>query len=267
MFRPHRVRPKGWSINRMIPNILTMFALCSGLTAIHFALAQKWEQSVLAIVVAAVFDGLDGRIARLLKGTSKFGAELDSLSDFISFGVAPALVLYLWALKDTTALGWVLVLLFATCCALRLARFNTDLENPERPVWAYNFFTGVPSPAGAGLVLLPLILSFEFGRGVVDHPAVVTVIMILVATLLVSRLPTFAFKQFKVPHNMVLPTMLFVGLLAALLVSAPWATLSAALAVYLISIPFAWRSYQKLKRQAEALQSADVPEEPTLSPQ
>ncbi|MCW8971218.1 MAG: CDP-diacylglycerol O-phosphatidyltransferase, partial [Rhodospirillales bacterium] len=170
------------------------------------------------------------------------------------FGVAPALLLYLWTMQEAGPAGWVFILLFSVCCALRLARFNTALEEPDKPVWAYNYFVGVPSPAGAGLVLLPMILSFEFDSAVFAKPAVVGVVIVIVATLLVGRFHTFSFKQFKVPHQWVLPTMLIVGLLAALLVSAPWATLSIILLGYLAAIPFGMRSYANLKRQAEALQ-------------
>ncbi len=151
MFRPKRERIKGQSFNRMIPNILTMLALCAGLTALKFGLEEKWEAAVISIVVAAVLDALDGRVARLLRGTSKFGAELDSLSDFIAFGVAPALLLFLWTMKEAGPIGWVPVLLFSVCCALRLARFNTNMDGPEPPSWARNYFIGVPAPAGGGL--------------------------------------------------------------------------------------------------------------------
>src|ERR687885_1616079 len=155
-------RISGLSINRMIPNVLTLLALCAGMTAIRFAINGKFESAVVAIIVAGVLDGLDGRIARLLKSTSTFGAQLDSLSDFISFGVAPAVVLYLWTMSQLSTLGWVIVLFYAACCALRLARFNTQLD-VELPPYASYFFTGVPAPAGAGLVLVPMFLSFEWG--------------------------------------------------------------------------------------------------------
>ena len=148
------------SINRMVPNILTLLALCAGMTAIRFALNDNFIGAVYAIIVAGIFDGLDGRIARLLKSTSSFGAELDSLSDFVSFGVAPAAVVYLWTLSVLRGAGWAIVLFFAVCCALRLARFNTQAQ-AELPAYAAPFFTGVPAPAGAGLVMVPMFLSFE----------------------------------------------------------------------------------------------------------
>ncbi len=257
MYRPRRERLKGQSFNKMIPNILTMLALCAGLTALRFGIEGKWEPAVLSLVVAAILDALDGRIARLLKGTSKFGAELDSLSDFIGFGVAPALLLYLWTMKDAGPVGWVLVLLFSVCCALRLARFNTDIDGPELPAWAKNYFTGIPAPAGAGLVLLPLIVSFQVESDFVREPVVVGIIIVVVACLLVSRLPTFSFKNFMVPHRLILLTMLVVGLLAALSVSAPWLTLTIILCLYIASLPFAPRSFKKLEKEAAELSPTD----------
>ena len=157
--RPHRLRDQ--SLNRLIPNMLTIGALCAGLTAVHFGLQGFREKAIVAIVVAGILDTLDGRIARLLNGSSKFGAELDSLSDFVSFGVVPALLLYQWALKDLRGMGWALALVFAVCCALRLARFNTKLDNADLPAWTARFFTGVPAPLG----------FWESGeRVVVDRP-------------------------------------------------------------------------------------------------
>jgi CDP-diacylglycerol--serine O-phosphatidyltransferase len=239
----------------MIPNILTMLALCAGVTSIHFGLEAQWGNAVLAFFTAAILDGLDGRVARILKGTSKFGAELDSLSDFVSFGVAPPLVLYLWTMHNAGNIGWVLVLLFSVCCALRLARFNTALEAPEKPAWAYNFFTGVPSPAGAGLVLLPMVLSFELGSGFFDEPAVVGVFMVAVAFLMVSRVPTFAFKKFHVAPRWVLPLMLAFGLLAAGLVTAPWMTLATLGVIYLIGIPISIQAYRRMETQAAKIRA------------
>jgi CDP-diacylglycerol--serine O-phosphatidyltransferase len=158
------------SINRLIPNMLTVMALCAGLTSMLYALQARWEPAVIAIVAAGVLDGLDGRIARLLNGQSKFGAELDSLSDFISFGVAPALLLYIWQLSELKGLGWAVTMAFAVCCALRLARFNTKLDNTDLPAWTSRFFVGVPAPAGAGLALIPVMATFELGPGYLDHP-------------------------------------------------------------------------------------------------
>lgn len=245
--RRHRLRDH--SINRLIPNMLTLTALCAGLTSIKFALAQKWELAVVAILVAAVFDALDGRIARLLDSTSKFGAELDSLSDFISFGVAPALILYLWVMQDAGRIGWGVSLLFSACMALRLARFNTKLDNADVPAWTSRFFTGVPAPAGAALALLPLVGYIEYGPGFFSYPLLVGLWMILVAGLMVSRLPTYSFKRLKVTQSWVLPSMLAAACVIAMLVSDTWDTLLIAGVLYLGSMPFSYRQYQRLQRQ------------------
>ncbi|CAA7626791.1 CDP-diacylglycerol--serine O-phosphatidyltransferase [Candidatus Terasakiella magnetica] len=250
---PRRRRPRipGLSINKLIPNILTLLALCAGLTSIRFAVHDMWKEAVMATVLAAILDGLDGRVARLLQGTSKFGAELDSLSDFVSFGVAPAMVLYFWTMRSAGGLGWALVLLFSVCCALRLARFNTMIGEPDLPPYAYNFFTGVPAPAAAGLVLLPLALTIQFGGGFFDRPPVVALFLMGVALLMVSKLPTYSFKKVRIPHKWVLPILLIVGLVAAFLVTEPWLTLSGAGVAYLASIPLAARSFRRLKAQTD----------------
>jgi len=253
-----RVRPLSFSLNRMIPNILTMLALCAGMTAIRFAIADKFESAVAAVIIAAILDGLDGRIARLLKGTSTFGAQLDSLSDFVSFGVAPPVLLYLWTMSHYPGFGWAVVLIFGVCCALRLARFNTQI-GAELPPYAYNFFTGVPAPAGAGLVLLPMIADFEFGGDIVFRsPILNAATIIAVSALMVSRVPTFAMKRFRVPQEWVLPTLLVVGALAAFLTTEPWATMLVMGALYLGSIPFSIRSYRRLRRTAEAMRAATL---------
>jgi CDP-diacylglycerol---serine O-phosphatidyltransferase len=246
-------------INRLIPNILTISALCAGMTAINFAFKQHWEEAVFAIVIAAVLDGLDGRIARMLNAQSKFGAELDSLSDFISFGVAPPMILYLWVLQDVGKIGWVFVLFFTVCMALRLARFNTALDDPNAPAWKGNFFTGVPAPAGALLILYPLALSFLFGDDFFRSPAVTALFITLIGGLMVSRVPTFSFKKVKVPHSYVLPVMLGVGLFVAFIVTAPWALLVVIGAIYLASFPMSLRSYRKwgLKAEDEIDQECD----------
>jgi CDP-diacylglycerol---serine O-phosphatidyltransferase len=248
-----RVRPmRGWSINRLIPNILTLLALCAGMTAIRLALAGKYESSVTAIIIAGVLDGIDGRIARLLKGMTSFGAELDSLSDFISFGVAPAVLLYLWTMESLQSLGWAVVLLFAVCCALRLARFNTQI-GAELPPYAYNFFTGVPAPAAAGLVMMPLMAWFVSGLDFFRQPILNGVVLAAVGALMVSRVPTFSMKRLHMPREWVLPMLLIVGVLAAFLTTEPWATLLAVGIVYLASIPVSIRSYARLRRAAEEL--------------
>jgi CDP-diacylglycerol--serine O-phosphatidyltransferase len=255
MFRSRRPRRiTGLPFNKLIPNILTLLALCAGLTAIRFGLHQKWQEAVLSILLAGVLDGLDGRVARLLQGTSKFGAELDSLSDFVSFGVAPAMLLYFWSMQRAGGIGWAVVLLYAVCMALRLARFNTMLGQPDLPSWAYNFFTGVPAPAAAGLVLLPMMASFQIeAEGIFDHPAMVGVILVGVSFLMVSKIPTYSGKRFKVPHNYVLPLLLVIGLLAAFLVTAPWSTVTAISLIYAATIPLSAASFAKLKRQTDQM--------------
>lgn len=245
-----RARLKGLPFNRLIPNILTVLALCAGLTAILYGFQAQWKYAVLAVVVAAVLDALDGRVARLLGGSTKFGAELDSLSDFVSFGVAPALLVFLWALKDTHQIGWVTALVFAVCAALRLARFNTRLGVSDMPAWASNFFTGVPAPAGGALILLPMMLSFAFAVPALAHPLVNMPVMVAVSVLMISRIPTYAFKHARVPHRLVLPFLLGVGLLAALMAMATWLTISACVVLYLVSIPFSLRSYRALASAA-----------------
>ena len=251
LIRPPRI--PGLSINRLIPNILTLLALCAGLTSIRFGLHGAWQHAVLAIILAGILDGLDGRVARLLQGTSKFGAELDSLSDFVSFGVAPAMVLYFWTMQGAGGLGWAMVLLYTVCCGLRLARFNTMLGQADLPPYAYNFFTGVPAPAAAGVVLLPMVASFEFGSGFFDRPTVVSVFLLGVSFLMVSTIPTFSFKKVRIPNAWVLPMLLIIGLLAAFLVTEPWKTLAVVGFAYVGMIPLSVRSFRRLKAQAEGM--------------
>ena len=257
MPRPRlRVRPiRGLSLNRMIPNILTLLALCAGMTAMRLALGEHYQQAVVAIIVAGILDGIDGRIARLLKGTSEFGAELDSLSDFVSFGVAPALLLYVWTLHNLQSIGWVVALLFAVCCALRLARFNTQI-GADLPAYAYNFFTGVPAPAGAGLAILPMLLNFEFGWDGFRTPWFSGAVLAATAALMVSRVPTFSAKRIKVPREWALALLLVIGCLAALATTEPWATLLVIGFIYIASIPLSIRAFTRLRQAAEELRAA-----------
>ncbi|MBS0222846.1 MAG: CDP-diacylglycerol--serine O-phosphatidyltransferase [Proteobacteria bacterium] len=250
---------RGFSVNRLIPNVLTLAALCSGLTAIRFALRGEFRLAVIAIFVAAIFDALDGRVARRLGVTSQFGAELDSLSDFLCFGVAPALVLYLASLKDGGALGWVVTLMFPVCSALRLARFNTALvADTPSPAWAGSYFTGVPAPAGALLALIPLLVSFEAEAAWPRHPLVVGVTLVLVGGLMVSRLPTFSFKKGRVPRHLVLPSLLGAALVMGVVVSSPWIGLSLLGLVYLGLIPFSWLAYRRQMLQERKPSSTGV---------
>jgi CDP-diacylglycerol---serine O-phosphatidyltransferase len=259
--RRQRVRPrfKGPSFNRLIPNLLTLVGLCAGLTSIRFALSGHFGPAAVAIVVAGCIDGIDGRIARLLKGTSRFGAEFDSLTDFLCFGVAPVLVIYLWSLEWLDGVGFIPCLLFAVCMALRLARFNASLEAGPGPAYAYNFFTGVPAPAGAGVALFPLFIGLEANAldvpwlvAVAQNPIFCSLMLVGTALLCVSTLPVWSFKNFKVPAEYVLTLMLGVGLYAAVLVAEPWAALAAGGAIYLGMLPFSVRSFHRLKREAEA---------------
>jgi CDP-diacylglycerol---serine O-phosphatidyltransferase len=271
--RRARPRFRGQSFNRLIPNILTLIGLCAGLSAMRMALDDKFAAAAVALLIAGFIDGLDGRIARLLRATSRFGAEFDSLSDFLCFGVAPAFILYLWTLHGAGRYAFLPCIMFAVCMALRLARFNAAIAGPsEKPKYAYNFFTGVPAPAGAGVALLPLFLGLEARKldwpglyAVAHHPLFSALILAGVAFLCVSTLPLWSFKNFKVPAEFVLPLLLGIGFFATVLVADPWAALSAAGLLYVALIPFSVRSYHRLKADAEALQE-DVPPEEEAGP-
>jgi CDP-diacylglycerol--serine O-phosphatidyltransferase len=234
------------------------------MTAIRFAMGGNYPAAVFSIIAAGVFDGLDGRMARLLRVTSSFGAELDSLSDFVSFGVAPAAVLYLWTLSDLHGLGWAIALLFAVCCALRLARFNTETTS-ERPSYAAPFFTGAPAPAGAGLVMVPMFLSFEWGDWLFRSPYLSAVTVTGIALLMISKVPTVSLKRIRIPHHMVVPTLLAFGVATAFLTTEPWLTLTAVGIVYVSSIPFTVRAYYRLKNDTLG-RKAETAERPESAP-
>jgi CDP-diacylglycerol--serine O-phosphatidyltransferase len=273
--RPRRPRFRGQSFNRLIPNILTLIGLCAGLIGMRAALEGHFGQAGAALVIAGFIDGLDGRIARLLRATSRFGAEFDSLSDFLCFGVAPGFILYLWSLHGAGRYGFVPSIMFTVCMALRLARFNAGLgdDTPKvssAPSYRNNFFTGVPAPAGAGLALFPLFLGLEAEKldlpwlqALSHQPVLVMPVLIGVAFLSVSTLPLWSFKNFKVPAHLVLPLLLGVGLFVAVLVADPWAALAAAGLIYMAMIPLSYRSFHRLRADAEALQE-EVPEEQGL---
>lgn len=252
-FRRRRVT--ALSINRMIPNALTLLALCAGLTAIRFALQDRWEAAVVAVLVAMLFDGLDGRIARLMGATSELGAQLDSLSDVIAFGVAPAVLLYLWTLSDAGGLGWAACLIYAACCALRLARFNVALGDENPAPLASRFFVGVPAPAAAALALLPLTLSFVGARDFFSNDAIVVLVLVGVAMLMVSRIPTFSAKRLKLraPHRLF--ALIGIVVFVALLISETWITVSILMLAYLVSIPVSVLQHRKDLREG-------VPETP-----
>ena len=244
-------RLKGLTVGKLIPNLITVSAVCAGLTGIRFAVDGRWEHAVIAIIVAAILDALDGRMARILNASSEFGAQLDSLSDIVSFGVAPALVLYFWSLQTAGGIGWAVTLFFIVCCGLRLARFNSMLG--KLPPYAYNYFTGVPAPAGALMSLVPIVIHLAFEVGVVMEPAVVGTWSVIMASLMVSRLPTYSFKRFKVPQLYVLPFLVVVGLMLAGLAGRPWHVLTLFTAMYLMTFPFSYRSFRRLKAEADRL--------------
>ena len=246
-----RRRLKSLSFNRIFPNMLTLLALCAGLTAIRYGFNGQWDRAAAAVVLAAMLDGVDGRVARMLRGTTKFGAELDSLADAISFGVAPALLMYLWVMHDAGSLGWAACLLHAVCCVLRLARFNTMID-VELPSWAHNYFTGVPSPGGAGIAILPLIAWLHAGNEVFQSPVVVGAFLLMSSIMMVSQVPVFSGKRLRLKPQWVIPMMSVLGAFAAFLVTDPWLTLSLVGVVYILFIPISFWSFRRLKRSAEA---------------
>ena len=252
--RRRRFRPI--PVRMLVPNVITLLAICAGLTAIRLSTEGRMELAVAAIVFAAVLDGLDGRVARMIKGQSKFGAELDSLADFVNFGVAPGLILYFWQLHDLNNGGWIASMVFAISGGLRLARFNATMDDPNKPAFAANYFTGVPAPAGAILVLLPIYLAF---LGMPTPPATLTALYtLLIAFLMVSRLPVFSGKtvRLRVPPEMVLPVFVAVIFFIALLIGYPWHILSACTVLYLLSLPAGWKSYRDHQRNAAAVAQA-----------
>ncbi len=245
-------------VRLLLPNLITLLALCAGLTAIRMAVENRLELALAAIVFAAALDGVDGRVARMLKGTSRFGAELDSLADFVNFGVAPALILYFWGLHDLKSAGWIVALVFAICGGLRLARFNVMIDDPDKPAWAGNFFTGIPAPAGAITVLLPIYLNF---LGLAENLLTVWftfVYTLAIALLMVSRLPVFSGKRVgkRVAPEMVLPLFVVAVLIVALLISYPWEVLTAGTLVYLAFLPVGVWSYRQYQRKDAAAAAA-----------
>src|SRR5690349_15381554 len=248
--RRRRFRPI--PVRMLVPNVITLLAICAGLTAIRLSTEGKAEWAVAAIVFAAVLDGIDGRVARMIKGQSKFGAELDSLADFVNFGVAPGLILYFWQLHELNNGGWIAAMVFAISGGLRLARFNATIDDPNKPPYAGNYFTGVPAPMGAILALLPLYLAF---LGTPKPPAALTAAYtLLIAFLMVSRLPVYSGKQvrMRVPPEMVLPVFVSVIFFIAILIGYPWHVLSVGSVLYLASLPLGWKSYKDQERAAAA---------------
>ena len=244
---------------RFLPNAITVLALCAGLTSVAFAQNQQWLFAVGAIAAAAVLDSLDGPAARILRSASRIGAELDSLSDSISFGVAPALVMYIWLLRDEgRGYGWVVCLLFAVCATLRLARFNSLLDDTEPKPWAKGFFTGVPTPAAGLMVTAPLLLTYRLGNdGFWAKPGVVAVWIVFIGLLMVSRVPTIALKSVRITPQLVVPMLILLVLGVALLFYEPELVTVIGMVVYLLHIPYAGWKYQHLKRHPELWQTRE----------
>lgn len=241
--------PRGIPFRAMIPNMITTLALCFGLTGVSLAIRGDWDKAIASIVLAGVLDGLDGRIARLLRAQSKFGAELDSLSDNIAFGTAPALILFLWSLKTVPRFGWIAALALAVSCALRLARFNARLDAAEQPHKSAGFNTGVPAPAGAGLAFMPIYLWLITGNDLFRRWELVMAWTVFVAALMISSLPTYSWSSIRIRRDWRLFALAGVALFGAALIVAPWPTLLALAALYLLMIPVALASYARVKRR------------------
>lgn len=233
---PSERRKKLFPLSRLFPNFVTLMAMCIGLSSLRFALAEKWELAAGAIIIAAVLDGMDGRLARLLKATSDFGAQLDSLADFVNFGVAPALLMYLWTLETLNRQGWAIALLYVVCCAIRLARFNSSIGE-DKPAWAEKFFVGLAAPMGASLSLLFMIISFEWTEQTwLTSPYLNGAYMLTIALLMASRIPTFSIKKIIVKQENVVGIMIGAAAVFVLLTIEPWLTLLVVGLGYMASI-------------------------------
>jgi len=259
-----RAEPRrGIPLRALVPNAITALALCSGLTGVRFAISASqsgdiglWERALFFVIVAAVLDGMDGRIARALKAQTRFGAELDSLSDVIAFGVSPAVIVYLWSLQVMSPYGWIFALALVVCAALRLARFNANIDAEEQPHKSAGFLTGVPAPAGAGLALLPVYLWLWTGQAVFADPALVAPWTGLVAFLMISNIATFSWTSLRLRSHMRLAFLVVIALLGAALFSAPWPTLTAAAILYVALIPFSMMSYARVRRRRSGERAA-----------
>ncbi len=259
----------GIPLRAVVPNAVTALALCVGLTGVRFAIAGEWDKAIYAIIVAAVLDGMDGRIARAMKGQTRFGAELDSLSDVIAFGVSPAIILHLWSLQHWPRLGWVFALAYAVCMALRLARFNARIDVEDQPHKSAGFLTGVPAPAGAGLLLLPIFLWLASGREWtwLQEYWLVAPWAAFIAFLAISNIATFSWTSLRLRRNVRLEAILAIALIGGAIFSAPWQTLSFVALAYLALIPFSIASYAKIRRQrVAAAASAPLPASDTTVP-
>ena len=234
----------------ILPSVLTLVGVCLGISSIKFAMDGNFVFAVLFLIVAAILDGLDGRVARLIKGTSNFGKELDSLTDFVSFGIAPAFIIYFWELNKLGKIGWLLVLFYAVCCVLRLARFNlTKFEDKEE--WKNNFFQGIPSPAGGCLILLPLIFDLSNFSNLISLKVITPYLIIIVSLLLISKLPTYSFKKISIKSNMTIFLLLGVGLFFVSIIQFTFETLSLVLFIYLLLIPLGILNYNKKSKSIE----------------
>lgn len=236
-------------VRMLIPNLITLMALSAGLTAIRMGIEHRYELAIAAILIAAVLDALDGRVARMLKATSRFGAELDSLADFVNFGVAPAMIIFTWALDDLRSIGWIAVLIYTLCAALRLARFNVALDDGDsEPQWTKNYFSGIPAPAAAILVLLPLYFSFLGVPGVDVLKPLILIHVLFIALMMVSKVPTFSGKLIgaRIDREYVLPLMVVVVIVAALLFTYNWTMLIIGSITYLAIIPYSFMRYRRL---------------------
>lgn len=247
MNRPHL--PGGLTLRAMVPNAITAAALCAGLTGIRFAVMGDFEKSVLAVVLAGMLDGIDGRIARLLKAQSRFGAELDSLADNVSFGVAPALILFMWSLQSLPRLGWFAALAFAVCMALRLARFNARIDMDDEPRKAAGYLTGVPAPVGAGLAFLPLYLWFVTGLPIVRDPLLVSAWLVAIALLTISSVPTLSWGKLRPRRSLRLAMIALFGMVGAALLTEPWFTLIGICVVYIAMLPVGILGFARFTRQ------------------
>ena len=248
---PERVS-RGLTLRALAPNAITAAALCVGLTGIRFAVGGEFDKAVLAVVFAGMLDGIDGRIARLLKAQSRFGAELDSLADAISFGVAPALIIYLWTLQTLPRLGWFAALAFALCCVLRLARFNARIDLPDEPRKQAGFLTGVPAPVGAGLAFLPIYLWVITGNEIFASPLLVSGWLVAISLLLISNVPTLSWGKLRPRRTVRLEVIALAGLVVAALLTEPWLTLVGICVVYLLMLPVGIIAYARVKRRRAA---------------
>ncbi len=240
---------KTFSIRILLPNVLTIIGLCLGITAIRHAIEQNYQQAIIFITFASILDGMDGRIARIIKGTSKFGAELDSLSDFVSFGIAPAIITYSWILKNIPNYGWVITLLFIISSCLRLARFNVDSRDNKKESWKLNFFSGVPTPFAAGLMLLPLILHYSKFEYISDMKSFSIIIALTTSFLMISKIPTYALKNIRLSKPALI--LFFLGIVAffSMLYLNTFETLATVLFLYILSIPISFAHYLYIKKK------------------